>query len=127
MTARLYNSLTLGMLASVLMFRIEWLEMRVNIGWLFFGLVAIIFILQTVIKPLRKICSTFTASALSLIVSCIGIYSALGFNSAKIIPASIIREGIMQTRIPFATINTVIMIVAVVGLAIVFFTRKNEH
>ena len=36
MIARLYNSITLGMLASVLMFQVTWLEMRVNIGWLFF-------------------------------------------------------------------------------------------
>lgn len=127
MIARLYNSITLGMLASVLMFQVTWLEMRVNIGWLFFGTVAVLFTLQTVIKPLRKICGTFTASALSLVVSCAGVYSVLGFGSMKIIPASIIREGIMQTRIPFSTINTAIIITAVVGLAVVFFSRKNEH
>lgn len=126
MLAILYNSLTLGMLISVCLFLNEWLEMRVNIGWIFFGLSGLLFLLQTVIKPLRKFCATFTVSVLSLIVSCSGILLLLDFESVKIIPASIIREGLMMNRIPFTAINTAMIIFSIAGLMMIFITRRRK-
>ena len=127
MFARLYNAFTWSMLLSVLMFLNTWLEMRVNLGLVFFAMIVVLFILQSAISPLRKLCGTFTASLLSVIVSFIGIYWVLGSKRIAIIPASIVREGIMQSRIPFATINAVIIAIAVIGLAIVFFTGRHER
>ncbi|MBR4197019.1 MAG: hypothetical protein IKQ95_09950 [Synergistaceae bacterium] len=126
MLAILYNSVTLGMLISVCLFLNEWLEMRVNIGWVFFGLSGLLFLLQTVIKPLRKFCATFTASAFSLAVSCSGIFLLLGSEGVKIIPASIIREGLMINRVSFATINTAMIAFAVIGLILIYVTRERK-
>ena len=125
MPAILYNSVTLTMLISVCLFQNEWLEMRVNIGWVFFGLSGLLFLLQTVINPLRKFCATFKASALSLMVSCSGIFLLLDSESVKIIPASIIREGLMMNRVPFATINTAMMIFAIAGLLLTFILCRK--
>ena len=126
MLALLYNSVTLSMLISVCLFKIEWLEMRVNIGWVFFGLSGLLFLLQLVIHPLRKFCATFTASALSLSVSCSGIFLLLDSESVKIIPASIIREGLMINRVPFAAINTAMIALAVIGLILIYVTRDRK-
>lgn len=126
MLAILYNSVTLSMLISVGLFLNEWIEMRVNIGWIFFGVSGLFFLLQTVIKPLRKFCATFTASASSLIISCSGISLLLDTDSMKIIPASIIREGLMINRVPFATINAAMIAFAVIGLILIYVTRKRK-
>ena len=127
MTACLYNSLMWSMLMSVCLFRNTWLEMRVNLGWVFFGLTAILFMLQSVIKPLRRICGTFTASTLSLVISCLGLWLMLGYEGLKIIPASIIREGLMMNRISFSAINTAMIATAIIGLILTFMLRENER
>lgn len=126
MLAIFYNSVTLSMLISVCLFKIEWLEMRVNIGWVFFGLSGLLFLLQTVIKPLRKFCATFTASALSLVISCAGIFLLLDSDGVKIIPASIIREGLMINRVPFAKINTAMIAFIVIGLLLILLRRERK-
>ncbi len=126
MIAILYNSVTLSMLISVCLFLNEWLEMRVNIGWVFFALSGLLFLLQTVIKPLGKFCATFKASALSLVISCSGIFLLLDSESVKIIPASIIREGLMINRVPFATINTAMIAIAVIGLILIYVARERK-
>ena len=126
MLSFLYNSVTLSMLLSVCMFLNEWLEMRVNIGWVFFGLSGLLFLLQAVIKPLGKFCAAFTASALSLVVSCSGIFLLLEPESVKIIPASIIREGLMINRVPFVAINTAMIAFAVIGLLLILLRRENK-
>ena len=126
MIAILYNSVTLSMLISVCLFLNEWLEMRVNIGWVFFGLSGLLFLLQTVINPLGKFCATFKASALSLVISCSGIFLLLDSDSVKIIPASIIREGLMINRVPFAAINAAMIAFAVIGLLLILLRRENK-
>ena len=126
MLAVFYNSVTLSMLISVCLFQNEWLEMRVNIGWVFFAVSGLLFLLQTVIKPLRKFCATFTASALSLVISCAGIFLLLDSESVRIIPASIIREGLMINRVPFVAINTAMIAFAVIGLLLILLRRENK-
>ena len=126
MLSFLYNSAALSMLISVCMFQNEWLEMRVNIGWVFFGLSGLLFLLQTVINPLGKFCATFKASASSLVISCSGIFLLLDSDSVRIIPASIIREGLMINRVPFAAINTAMIALAVIGLLLVLLRRENK-
>lgn len=126
MSAVFYNSAALSMLISVILFQNTWLEMRVNIGWVFFGLTIVLFLLQAMTKTLRKICGTFTASALSLVISCSGILLLLDSDSVKIIPASIIREGLMISRVPLAAINTAMIAFAAAGLMLIFFTASKK-
>lgn len=123
MPAIICTSFSLAMLASVLMFLSTWLEMRVNIGWVFFGLSGLLFFLLTVIKPLRRICATFRASSSSLAVSLCGIWMMLGVDGMKVIPASIIREGLMMPRLPFTALNTAMIAAVAILLALAFMLR----
>ena len=110
------------MLISVILFQNTWLEMRVNIGWIFFGLIILLFLLQVCTKRLKKISATLAFSTLS---SSVSIYYMLGLERLKIIPASIIREGIMQNRIPFGTINILLIIITIIGWILTLFLTKN--
>ncbi|MBQ7578266.1 MAG: hypothetical protein IJT21_08385 [Synergistaceae bacterium] len=122
MLARLYNSFVLGLLISVILSQNEWLEMRINIGWVFFALVIVLFLIMSVLK----IFSSFTASLVSVIISCAGIWYLTGSEGVKIIPASIIREGIMQRNISFEAINYALIAVIIAGLVLTFLFR-HEH
>ena len=113
------------MLISVILFQNTWLEMRVNIGWIFFGLIILLFLLQVCTKRLKKISATLAFSTLSLVISSVSIYYMLGLERLKIIPASIIREGIMQNRIPFGTINILLIIITIIGWILTLFLTKN--
>lgn len=115
------------MLFSVLLFQNTWLEMRVNLGHVFFAMLLILFLVQTLIKPVRKFCRRFMFSLCCLIISSAGLYFTLGPEGLRIIPASIIREGIMQPRITFSVINTALTAIALTGIVIVFLADKNER
>ena len=120
-----YNSIMWSMLISVLLFQNTWLEMRVNLGFVFFVLIGILFLFQILIKQLKKICATFTFSTLSLIISSAVLYFVLGSERLKIIPASIVREGIMQNRIQFSTINIFLVSVAIIGWILTFLIHEH--
>ena len=112
------------MLISVILFKFEWLEMRVNLGWVFFGLVIVLFLLMGALKFF----SSFFASMINLIISCAGIFLLTGQEGISIIPASIIREGIGQTHIKFNTINYALLAIIFAGLILTFiFSRRHEH
>ena len=51
----------------------------------------------------------------------------LGYEGLKIIPASIIREGLMMNRISFSAINTAMIATAVIGWVLTFMLRENER
>ena len=124
MLSRLYNSFLLSMLISVILFKNEWLEMRVNLGWVFFGLVIALFFLTGTLKFF----SSFFASLVSLIISCVGVFLLTGQEGISIIPASIIRDGIRQPHIKFTAINYALITIIFAGLVLTFILRKNhEH
>ena len=120
-----YNSIMWSMLISVLLFQNTWLEMRVNLGFVFFVLIGILFLIQMLNKTLKRFCATFIFSTLSLIISSAVLYFVLGSERLKIIPASIVREGIMQNRIQFSTINIFLVSVAIIGWILTFLIHEH--
>lgn len=120
-----YNACVLSMLISVVLFQNAWLEMRVNLGHVFFVLAVVLFAFQVLVKPLRKFCAEFKASVLCLAISSVGVWCMLGFERLQIIPASIIREGIMQHNLSFSAINTALIICAVTGLILAYLLRRR--
>lgn len=116
MISIIFNSILWAMAIALSCFKSEWLEMRVNIGYIFFAsaltLSLILFIALK--KKSRKLNLKFTLIN-SIIMFFYGIF-LYGFKRIQIVPASIIREGIHQTRIPFSTINNVILIVLICGI-----------
>lgn len=116
MISIIFNSILLAMAIALSCFKSEWLEMRVNIGYIFFASTLILSIILFIAlkKKSRKLNLKFTLIN-SIIMFFYGIF-LYGFKRIQIVPASIIREGIHQTRIPFSTINNVILIVLICGI-----------
>lgn len=116
MISIIFNSILWAMAIALSCFKSEWLEMRVNIGYIFFASTFILSIILFIAlkKKSRKLNLKFTLIN-SIIMFFYGIF-LYGFKRIQIVPASIIREGIHQTRIPFSTINNVILTFLICGI-----------
>lgn len=114
-----YNSFLWAMTIAILCFKNEWLQMRVNTGYIFGGL--LILSTMVVLFVFRKredvFHSLFTAGNL-IICSVIGLLM-YGGERMKVVPAALVREGIHQTRIPFSKINLILCIITVAGILII--------
>ena len=114
-----YNSFLWAMTMAILCFKNEWLQMRVNTGYIFGGLL----ILSTVAawfvfrKRENVFNSLFTAGNL-VVCSAIGLV-LYGSERMMVVPAALVREGIHQTRIPFSQINLILCIITVAGMFII--------
>lgn len=130
MISIIFNSILWAMAIALSCFKSEWLEMRVNIGYIFFASTLILSIILFIAlkKKSRKLNLKFTLIN-SIIMFFYGIF-LYGFKRIQIVPASIIREGIHQTRIPFSTINNVILIVLICGIIYLivdeFLSKKKK-
>lgn len=115
----IYNSFLWAMVIAITCFKSEWLQMRVNTGYIFF--IALIFFAFTLSLIYRKrefrINAIFTMCNLAICA----IYSTIiyGFDRLKIVPAALLREGIHQTSIPFHKINIALLTITIVGIFII--------
>ena len=123
MIACIYNALLWGMLISVLLSQSEWLDMRINTGIIFFAIALVLALLFALTKKFN----TFRMSLLSLVVTSSGLFYILGLEGLCVIPASIIREGLMQSKLSFHVINIALIAVIITGLLLTLFTAKHER
>ncbi|KMT22513.1 hypothetical protein [Clostridium cylindrosporum] len=122
----LYNSFLWSLVIALTSFKSEWLEMRMNIGLLLFGVWIALFIILSLISIKKTLNMSFIFSIINLIV-CLGYLAVLyGIERLSIVPASIIREGLNMTSVSFNTINTVLIVFLLVGLVIIFFTSASN-
>ena len=117
------------MTAATLFFKWEWLQMRVNTGLIFFGLWIALTLGLVLVSRKKEIdlCWKFTAGNL-VVCTLIGLV-VYGFSRMQIVPAALLREGINQTRIPFGTVNIVLLAVTVGGFAAILagdLMKKNK-
>ncbi|MCB2289930.1 hypothetical protein LGK97_09145 [Clostridium sp. CS001] len=123
----IYNSFLWAMVVAITSFKSEWLEMRVNIGYIFFGTFIVLSVILSLIskrKPLN-LRGMFTTVNLVLCV----IYGTIlyGLERLTVVPASILREGIHENKIPFEIINWMLIIIVVLGLiAIIMFNKSKQ-
>ena len=121
--ACLYNASIWAMLFTVLMFLNTWLEMRVNMGLIFFAVLAAILTLS-----LRRSCCTLRVSTISLTAVIVICRIILGSDGFAVIPAAIIREGLMLPRLPLSIINFMIdMFLALGWIAIAIREALKIH
>lgn len=107
----LFNSFIYAMFISVFLFKCMWLQMRVNVGFIFLVLFAILFLLFLfVIGRKKSSLGKFLFSILSMIIMGVVLYLTIGIERLKVIPAAIIRTGIRNTSLPFDIINRGILI-----------------
>lgn len=124
----LYNSFIWGVLASILAFQSIWLEMRLNTAVLIPIVMVLCLILGALLEKLGKrnlfqlrlkatIINLLTCAVISILV--------LGIKRMRIIPASIVREGIGVTNISFDAINAILFIILLVGLILCFIKKDG--
>jgi hypothetical protein len=103
--AALYGAFPASMLISVGLFRLTWLEMQVNMGWVFFALWVLFTIILLKWGRFLGICRGVRRALANLLVCGAGCLLLLGTSRITVVPASIIREGLMLPRLPFAHVN----------------------
>ena len=120
--ALLYNSFLWATAAAVALFRITWLEMRVNMGWILFGLWAILFLCAHLrgLRPGR----VGTAVSLAGAIGCCALL--LGWERLFAVPAFILREGLGIDRTPVDAINVVLAGILLLGWSVIAFGAKGK-
>ncbi|GHS86588.1 hypothetical protein AGMMS49957_04990 [Synergistales bacterium] len=117
-----YNGSLWAMLASLAVFRVTYIEMMLNTGFVFFGLWAAFALILFFWKRLGGLFG-LKGTVINLIV-CAGLAVALiGAARLSSVPAAIIREGLKQPRMPFAQLNCAVSAFLIVGL---FFTKRGK-
>ncbi|MDT2641122.1 hypothetical protein P7D31_13545 [Enterococcus dongliensis] len=126
----LYNSFWWAMTLALICFSNEWLQMRINTGWIFFGswLLLVLLLTRFMTRHLYLISGQF---AFFNAVGCFALsIFVIGWQRLSIVPASLIREGLHQTTLPFSVINQVLSIWLVVGGGLIavsnFRSRSTE-
>lgn len=123
-----YGSAFIAMTASMILGKWSWLNMRINMGWIFLGLWLLIAVVLYFIKK-AKTGVKFTV--INLVVNLVLQIVLVGTKGILITPASRIREGfMMSSNVPFGTINIAILVFTIVGLALVLFMnlrKSNEQ
>lgn len=111
-----YNSFLLSLTISILCFSSEWLEMRINVGYIFLALLATLFILILNINRRNEVKQRFALSLGNMIIFIVVGILFYGMKRIFIVPASIIREGLHITSVSFGAINAILIVFSLIGL-----------
>lgn len=120
-----YASAFIAMTLSILLGRWAWLNMRMNMGWIFLGLWAVLAIVLYFVKRLNVgIKFSVTNVAVNVVLQAL----MIGTKGLFITPASRLREGFMlSSNVTFHTMNMVILIFTIVGMALVIFMNLRKQ
>lgn len=121
----LYNSFLISLLVSLVLFTSEWLEMRVNVGTIFFGVWILLFVLLSIFSR-GKLKIGFVFTLINLIVCLVIGFILYGIDRLLVVPASIIREGIHMTSLSFSCINLVVGVFILIGLVAIFIKNRKS-
>lgn len=122
----LYNSFLWALVISITAFTSEWLEMRVNIGTVLFGIWPLLFIILSFIFRKKTLKNSFIFTLVNLVICFIYGFILYGVERIGIVPASIIREGLHMTSMKFSSVNIALCIVLLVGLVVIFITSNKK-
>ena len=123
----IYNSFLWALVIASTSFKSEWLEMRVNIGYIFFASFILLSVILIAIPRRKqlKISGAFTTA--NLFVCTIYAMILYGFQRLKVVPASIIREGMHMNKISFSVINGVLLIIIILGFVLNTMFNKSKQ
>jgi hypothetical protein len=122
----LYNAFPVAMLTAAALFRVTWLEMRINVGWIFFALWGIFaFILTKWSRFFAKLLDLRGTTA-NLLICGLGVFLLLGRARVFSVPAALIREGMGQPRLPFPWVNAAIGVFLLFGWLFLFFADRRK-
>ena len=119
-----YASAFIAMTLSMLLGKWAWLNMRINMGWIFLGLWVILALVLYFVKRLNVGIKFSVANvAVNVVLQAL----MVGTKGLFITPASRIREGLMlSSDVSFHSINTVILILSILGMALVVFMNLRK-
>lgn len=121
----LYNTLFWSLLASFIMFKNTWIEMRINIGTVLFILWILFFIIFYKLYFIKNI---FKFSIINFIIFAILSLIILKPKGLIYIPSSIIREGLHLTGIlNLNVINAVLSIFIISGILLIYIFKKLKR
>ncbi|MDR1017528.1 MAG: hypothetical protein LBM02_02370 [Lachnospiraceae bacterium] len=116
-----YNSLVLSLAIGVILFNNVWLQMRVNIGTIFFAVFFLLLVIGSIFVIKKKINLHYFVTITITIISILVVFMILGFTRLQVVPAAFIREGLHLPSLSFQLINyTLIFILAALFLVISF-------
>jgi hypothetical protein len=123
----LYNAFPGAMLIAVVLFRIPWLEMRLNTGVIFFVLWGILTLTlmkwhrfsKRLLGPGGSLANLLFCGAVCAIL--------LGWPRFGTVPAAIIREGLFQPRLPFFRVNAFLCAALLLGWTALFLRERRKH
>ena len=118
--AALYNAFLWSMALCVLLFQSLWLEMRVNLG-------ALLFLLMAWTRPLRRVFGSLAGATFSLIAVPVLCWLLLGTERILSVPASIVREGLMQHRLPLDTIDLALGAATILGWLLIALAPRRTR
>lgn len=119
----LFNTFLWGILAAIIAFQNTWLEMRMNTAIFIPAIMLIFTIILLAAKKAKYI--GFKFSIINFFICSITSIIILGLKRVKIVPASIIREGLGLTSLSFDIVNLLIICILVSGIAIIYYFENK--
>jgi len=122
----MYNAFLWALVFAITCFKSEWLEMRVNIGYILFIAFGVLTVIFSIYLRKKKLQFGFKFTIINIVICFIYGNFIYGFKRLQVVPASIIREGINITRVPFSKINLILLIILILGLLLILFSDRKE-
>lgn len=121
----IYNSFLWGLLLATLLFNDTWLQMRVNIGYLFFASWLLLVIIWYLVTRHRSVKSGWLTIINTVLVSVVALVFE-GTANLLVVPAALIREGLNLESVSFSAINLILVVIILIGL-LLSIVRVVKH
>ncbi|HBI91385.1 MAG TPA: hypothetical protein DDY58_02500 [Terrisporobacter glycolicus] len=123
----MYNAFLWALVFAITCFKSEWLEMRVNIGYILFIAFGVLTVIFSIYLRKKNLQFGFKFTIINIVICFIYGNFIYGFKRLQVVPASIIREGINITRVSFSKINLILLIILILGLLLILFSDRKEY
>jgi len=123
----MYNTFLWALVFAITCFKSEWLEMRINVGYILFITFGVLTVILSIYLRKKDLQLNFKFTIINLVVCFIYGNFIYGFKRLQVVPASIIREGINMTRVPFSKINMILLIILILGLLLILLSDRKEY
>ncbi len=123
----IYNALLWALALASVCFSSLWLQMRLNVGYVFFGVFALIIVVLCICLRGRSNGIGLAGTVASL-MSCVLIGLVFtGPSALDTVPAAFIREGLHQSGITLGTINIVLIVLIAGGFIATLASALSHH
>ncbi|MGV8981016.1 hypothetical protein [Clostridium sp.] len=123
----IYNSFLWALVIAITSFKSEWLEMRLNIGYILFATFLLLSVILGTMPRRKQLKLSGIFTTVNLFICTTYAMILYGFQRLQVVPASIIREGIHMNKIPFYIINWVLIIIIISGLILLIIFDKSKQ